>query len=206
MTDLHVKVWDPFVRLFHWTLVVGFTIAYLSGDDAGTIHEWSGYAVLGLVSARTVWGFIGTRYARFADFVCRPSTVRRYVISLLTGHPQRYLGHNPLGGMMVVALLVMLALVSVTGILALEPSPVSAVAVVATAQANGEDERDDGDGWISEVHEALAEFTLVLVMIHIAGVLIGSLLERENLVAAMITGRKRRDRSVNGARNELAPR
>jgi cytochrome b len=197
MTTAQTKVWDLFVRMFHWTLVIGFAVAYVTGDDAEALHEWSGYAVLGLILARTVWGFVGSRHARFADFVYGPSAIVRYTFGLLTGHPRRYLGHNPLGGLMVVALLTLLFAVSISGILALESPPLSAAAVVTPAYANGsevdDDRHDEAEGWMTELHEALAEFTLVLVVLHIAGVLLGSWLHRENLIAAMFTGRKRPD-------------
>jgi len=200
METHQTKVWDILVRFIHWSLVVIFTVAYVTGDDGGTVHEWSGYAVLALVSTRILWGFIGTRHARFADFVYGPSVILRYTVGLLTGHPQRYLGHNPLGGLMVVALLVLLLATSVTGVLSLEPSPASAsFSPLTTASANGDDRHErrkhekDNDSIVSELHEALAEFTLVIVILHILGVLLASWLHRENLVAAMFTGRKRTD-------------
>lgn len=192
-----VEVWDIFVRILHWTLVIAFTIAYLTGDDGGRTHEWSGYVVLALVAARILWGFIGSRHARFADFVYGPPVILRYTIGLLTGHPRRYLGHNPLGGLMVVALLGLLLATSVTGILSLAPSPTASAGPISPAQANGENRREkrvrnnDREGVAKEIHEALAEATLALVGLHILGVVLGSWRHRENLIAAMFTGRKR---------------
>ncbi len=199
MNTDQIEVWDIFVRVFHWTLVIAFAIAYLTGDDGGRAHEWSGYVVLALVGARILWGFIGSRHARFADFVYGPSTMVRYSVGLLTGHPQRYLGHNPLGGLMVVALLALLLATSVTGILALAPSPAVSTSLVSSAQANDEDRnerrtgKNEREGVVTELHEILANATLVLVGLHIVGVLLGSWRHRENLVAAMFTGRKRAD-------------
>lgn len=199
MRTNQIEVWDIFVRIFHWTLVIAFTIAYLTGDDGGRMHEWSGYVVLSLVGARILWGFIGSRHARFADFVYGPSVILRYTVGLLTGHPQRYVGHNPLGGLMVVALLVLLLVTSVTGILSLAPSPAISASLVSPAQANGDNRRErrarnnEREGMAKELHETLAEATLVLVGLHIFGVLLGSWRHRENLVAAMFTGRKRAD-------------
>ena len=200
-----VKIWDPLVRIFHWSLVATFAIAYLTGDEESRLHELAGYAVLGLVAIRIVWGFVGTRYARFRDFVYRPSTVAAYAKDMLTGKPKRYLGHNPLGGAMIVALLVSLLATGATGFAAQQAqagSPtVSAITarvaawtpdIVARAVA---DDDEDGRGgkqeevW-GEVHEFFANLTLVLVGLHVGGVLLGSLAHRENLVRAMFTGRK----------------
>lgn len=196
MNTNQIEVWDIFVRIFHWTLVIVFALAYLTGDDGGRVHEWAGYAVLALVGARILWGYVGTRYARFADFVYGPPVILRYTVGLLTGHPQRYLGHNPLGGLMVVALLALLLATSVTGILSLPPSPATSASLVSPAHANGDEQRvrkNEQEGMAKELHEALAEATLVLVGLHIFGVLLGSWRHRENLVAAMFTGRKRPD-------------
>jgi cytochrome b len=195
-----IKVWDPFVRLFHWSLVATFAVAYVTGDDESRLHVWSGYAILALVAARIVWGVVGTRHARFRDFVYPPRIILGYARSLLLLSARRYLGHNPLGGAMVVALLIMLALTGWSGYLllpadgseraALPAGQMMQLAPIAPAFANGK-HRTRADKWLMETHEALAEFTLFLVALHIAGVLVSSLVHRENLVRAMITGRKR---------------
>jgi len=188
-----VKVWDPVVRLGHWLLVAGFTVAWLTEDDLETLHAWAGYLVGAIVAWRVVWGVIGTRHARFTDFVLGPATVRRYAASLFTGAPVHYLGHNPLGGWMVVALLVMLSLTTWTGLeaFALEgKGPLAAGgSLLAAALANGGEHGADSV-W-GEVHEFCAEFTLFLVFAHVAGVLFSSVVHRENLVAGMITGYKK---------------
>jgi cytochrome b len=200
-----VRVWDPLVRIFHWSLVAAFAIAWLSGDEESRLHELAGYAVIGLVLVRIVWGFIGTRYARFSDFVYRPSTVLAYAREMLVGKPKHYLGHNPLGGMMVLALLVSLPAAGVTG-LALQGAEqgtgpfaslsagttVTMPAVIAKAMADDDDEEENEGNeklW-EELHEFFANLTLLLVVLHITGVIIGSLAHRENLVRAMLTGRK----------------
>ena len=206
-----VKVWDPLVRLFHWSLVAAFAIAWLTGDDESRLHELAGYAVIALVLVRIVWGLIGTRYARFSDFVHRPSAVLGYAREMLIGKPKRYLGHNPLGGVMILALLVSLLATGVSG-LALQGAEqgtgpfaslstgttVTMPSVIAKAVADddGEDrnEAEENEGseelW-EELHEFFANLTLLLVALHIAGAIIGSLVHRENLVRAMFTGRKR---------------
>jgi cytochrome b len=200
-----VKVWDPLVRLFHWSLVAAFAIAWLSGDEESRLHELAGYAVIGLVLVRIVWGFVGTRYARFSNFVYRPSTVLGYAREMLIAKPKHYLGHNPLGGMMILALLVSLLAAGVTG-LALQGAeqgtgPFASLAagttlampsVIAKAVADDDDDEDEGNEEIwEELHEFFANLTLLLVALHITGVIIGSLVHRENLVRAMFTGRKR---------------
>lgn len=195
-----IKVWDPFVRWFHWSLVAAFAVAYVTGDEESRLHVWSGYAVLALVGARIVWGFVGTRHARFRDFVFPPRAILRYALSLLIFRAPRYLGHNPLGGAMVVTLLAMLTLTGLSGYLLLPADggeraslPVGQFAQlspIAPAFANGK-HGSRAEKWLKEIHEALAEFTLVLVALHIAGVLVSSFVHRENLVRAMITGRKR---------------
>ena len=112
-----VYVWDAFVRLFHWALVVGFTVAYLTEDDLLTVHVWAGYVVGGLILARTIWGFVGPIHARFSDFVYAPMTTLRYMRDLILLRAPRHLGHSPGGGAMVIALIVLLAATVVTGLI-----------------------------------------------------------------------------------------
>ena len=101
-----IKVWDPLVRVFHWSLAAGFFTAYLTADEWRKLHVYAGYLIAGLVAFRVVWGLVGSRHARFTDFVAGPKAVGRYLLQLLQGRSPRYLGHNPAGGAMVVALLV----------------------------------------------------------------------------------------------------
>src|SRR6516225_913520 len=112
-----VKVWDLFVRIFHWSVVVLFAIAYVTGDEVQRVHIIAGYVVAALVALRIVWGLVGPRHARFADFVRAPREVLTYFRDVLLLRAQRYIGHNPAGGLMVVALLVMLTVTSVSGYL-----------------------------------------------------------------------------------------
>lgn len=203
-----VKVWDPLVRVFHWTLVAGFAVAYLSGDELAGVHTVAGYVVAGAVLVRVAWGLVGTRHARFTDFVYRPSQVLAYLRELLRLRPPRYLGHNPAGGMMVVLLLAGLLATTATGLVVyggkgggplagwLAPAP-QAAAPVAVPFGDGHEEhgghegRGEGGGVMKELHEFFANATLALVFAHIAGVFLDSLLHRENLARAMVTGRKR---------------
>ena len=178
-----IYVWDPFVRVFHWTLVVAFTVAYLTEEDLLTVHVWAGYLVGGLIVARVVWGFIGPAHARFADFLYTPADTLRNVRDLVLLRAERHLGHSPGGGAMVVLLLVFLAATVVTGL----------VVYGGEQQAGplaGMFTKDTGEQ-VEEAHEVLANITLALVLAHIAAVVLASFAHRENLVRAMFTGYKR---------------
>ncbi|MDX1795135.1 MAG: cytochrome b/b6 domain-containing protein [Hydrogenovibrio sp.] len=197
MATKNVKVWDIGVRTFHWTLVLLFFISYLTGDDDSLIHVYSGYAILGLVLLRIVWGVIGTKHARFTDFVYGRATAKAYVVSILKGRPIHYLGHNPLGGWMVVTLLIFLLLTTWTGLEAYGaegkgPLADANIHLISPAMAD-DDEHHGKDSIWEDLHEGLANFTLFLVILHILGVIFSSLVHRENLVKAMIDGKKQID-------------
>lgn len=167
-----VKVWDPFVRVFHWSLVTLFTIAFLTGDEIEWLHLAAGYGVAGLVALRIVWGFVGPQNARFSQFVKGPRAAAGFLLQSIRLKAPRHLGHNPAGGLMILALLAMLVGLSVTGIL-------------MTTDAFW------GSKVLEEVHEVLANVTLGLVALHVLGVVITSVEHGENLCKAMVTGRKR---------------
>jgi len=171
-----VKVWDRFVRLAHWTLVACVLAAWLTGElkieSAQPLHEWLGYAALAVIAARLVWGFTGPRYARFAQFIAGPARTLGYAGRVLRGSEPRYLGHNPLGGWMIVLLLATAATASLTGWLSIT-------------------DRYWGVAWVQETHEVLSNALIALAVLHVAGVVVTSVRHRENLVAAMWTGRKR---------------
>jgi len=179
-------VWDPVVRLFHWSLVLFFTIAYLTGEEESALHIWSGYAVASLVLLRLLWGIVGTRHARFSDFVFRPATIKTYLKDVLYLRPKRYLGHNPAGGAMILLMLASLILTSLSG-LAVYGADAGAGPLAGWLAASPEWLEDI----LEETHEFFANFTVVLVLLHIAGVIVESALHSENLVRAMFTGRKR---------------
>lgn len=184
----NIKVWDPLVRIFHWTLVASFFIAYFTEDDLLDLHVFAGYVVAGLIVFRFVWGFVGSRYARFSEFVKGPAEVLAYLRSVVTSHPKRYLGHNPAGGAMVVALLISLVFVSLSGV-ALYGADESAGPLAGMLAGLS-------DTWIDvleELHEVFANFTVMLVVAHVAGVVLASRQHKENLVQAMLTGRKPKD-------------
>jgi cytochrome b len=163
-------VWDRFVRVFHWSNAILVIVALYSTDQKW-LHEDVGYIVAVLVALRIVWGLIGPGYARFSDFVAGPRAIGRYLHSVAAGRPRRYFGHNPLGGAMVVALLALLAVTCFSGWL-------------ATTNAYF------GVPWVDHLHHLAGNLILVLVILHVAGVLVSSVLHRENLVRAMLTGRK----------------
>ena len=167
-----VKVWDPFVRVFHWTLLTLFAVAFATGDEIEGVHIAAGYGIAFLLTLRLVWGVIGPRYARFSSFVRSPRQVLAYLRDVANFKARRHLGHNPAGGAMIMALLAALIGTAVTG-------------YMMTTQAYW------GAEWVEQLHEALANGTLVLAGLHVLGVLASSLLHRENLVKAMWTGRKR---------------
>jgi cytochrome b len=190
-----IRVWDPLVRIFHWLLVIAFFSAYATGEDVHEVHEWMGYTVLGLVVFRVVWGLVGPAHARFADFVRGPREVLRNLKDVMLMHPKRYLGHSPAGAAMVVLLLAMLAATTVTGVVADEQHEQAGPGATVTTPSgehgaqSREAHRDESP--IAEAHEVLANVTLALVLLHIAGVILASFTHRENLVASMFTGRKR---------------
>jgi cytochrome b len=201
-------VWDPLVRFGHWALVAAFAVAYLSAEEeAGgpdPLHVWGGYVVGALVVLRVVWGFVGRRHARFSDFVRSPIVALTYFRDLLYGRARRYVGHSPAGGAMVIALLVCLAATVATGLIAYGEEGKRPLAVVMTnANANGDEAEHRGlaktggeqtESTIGELHGLLANITLALVVAHIFGVVVASVVHKENLVLAMITGKKRRSR------------
>jgi len=208
-TNGEVKVWDPLVRLFHWSLVVFFTLAYLSEDLSDDIHVVAGYVVAGLVAIRLIWGFIGSKHARFSDFVFRPAVVIDYFKDMLAFRAKRYLGHNPAGGAMVVALLVSLTVTTLTGmqLYAVEEYAgpfadirIDNISPISSALADDDEDDEYGEGrgeenesmW-EEVHEFFANFTVLLVVLHLIGVAVSSFAHGENLPRAMVTGRKTKE-------------
>jgi cytochrome b len=178
-----VKAWDPLVRVFHWSLVFFFLLAFVTGDDWPNLHVLTGYAVTFLIGFRLLWGLVGTRNARFMSFVKSPKVMLAYLKGMLSLKAPHYLGHNPLGAAMVIALLLGIALASLTGmvIIASEGNGPLAGTIFSTL----------GGDWMEDAHEFFANFTLLMVLIHVSGVAISSFLEGENLVKAMVTGRKR---------------
>lgn len=172
MTVVTARVWDAFVRVFHWSLVASFGLAWLTGDEWKSLHIWAGYSAAALIAMRVIWGVVGTNYARFSQFVRPPLAVATYLRDIITGREARYLGHNPAGGAMIVALLITLCALCLSGWL-------------LTTDTYWGSER------IEEIHETFSDIALALVALHLAGVAWASLRHHENLVWAMFTGKKR---------------
>ena len=214
MSTEKIRVWDPFVRLFHWSLVVSFFIAYLSGEEESLLHIYSGYAVILLVISRLFWGFVGTRYARFRQFAYSPASAIEYLKELAAGRPKHYTGHNPAAAWMIFALLFSLIMTSISGLkvygieghgpLASSTAPLQITtsrlatndfSLIRDARADEDEEHEnEADSeqeelW-EEIHEFFANLTLLLVLVHIAGVIVASKAHKENLIKAMITGTK----------------
>jgi len=167
-----IPVWDLAVRLLHWALVLTVAAAWLTRHSPGSWHEWLGYATLAIVAMRTLWGFIASGYARFADFVRPASVTVAYARAVFAKREARFVGHNPLGGWMVIALLALVALVGFTGWLYTT-------------------DRFWGVAWVEELHETLSDILFLFVALHILGVVFTSIRHRENLPASMLHGRKR---------------
>jgi cytochrome b len=181
-----VRVWDPLVRLFHWSLAASFAIAFLTEDDLLVVHVWAGYIIFGLILVRLIWGFVGTRHARWSDFVKEPGEIVAYLKDAVRFRASRYVGHNPAGGAMVVTLLVSLIATGLTGLAVYGGQELSGPLAPMLSGLP--------ESWghlLEDVHEVLANLTLLLVLLHLAGVVFASLQHRENLVRAMITGLKR---------------
>jgi cytochrome b len=173
------------------------------GGSPSVLHVWGGYVVGAIVVLRVLWGLVGPKYARFTDFICGPIAALRYLLDLAAGHSRRFIGHSPAGGAMVIALLVFLATTVATGVVAYGErgkGPLGAdgliIATVVHAQENeasgGAAEGVEGKkSIVGELHGALANVTLALVVLHVLGVGLASYAHRENLVAAMVSGNKR---------------
>ncbi|TAM54499.1 MAG: cytochrome B [Paraburkholderia sp.] len=184
---VRILVWDAPVRVFHWLMVASFVGAWLTAESERwrLLHVTLGYTMLGLVGFRIVWGLVGTRYARFAEFVRAPAAVARYLTGLVKGSPEHHVGHNPAGAVAILAMLLATVAVGVTG----------------WASYNG-----TGGEWLEELHEGAANALLALVVLHVVAVLASSLMHRENLITAMITGRKsgQADEGIRRARWAIA--
>ncbi len=167
-----LRIWDCPVRLLHWALVLLIAAAWFTHELRGPWHEWLGYGAASVVALRVLWGFTGGHHARFAQFVKTPAATLAYTRELLRGHAPRYLGHNPVGGWMVLTLLATLSALCLSGWL------------FTTDWLWGY-------AWLENTHAALAWLLVGLVVLHVAGVVFTSAHQRENLVRAMINGRKR---------------
>lgn len=167
------RVWDPLVRIFHWSLVVCVLLNLFVVEDGEDLHQWLGYAAVALVMVRVVWGFVGPGHARFVDFFPTPRRVANHVRALLREEPEHHWGHNPLGALMMLGLLAMVLALGLTGWM------------------QGLD-AFWGVEWVQELHEGLGEWLLPMVGLHAAAAIVMGRIERTRLVKAMVTGVKER--------------
>ncbi|AJQ93808.1 cytochrome b/b6 domain-containing protein [Gynuella sunshinyii] len=182
-----VKVWDPLIRVFHWSLASFFIIAYLTEGEVMPLHAYAGYGIVALVAFRLIWGMIGTHHARFRNFVTGPGTTVNYLKDIAQGKAKRFIGHNPAGAAMIVALLLMVTLTAFSGMALLSVDGEGPLANTFFATMKEHD--------LKEVHELFANLTVLLVALHVAGVIASSWLHKENLVRAMLNGKKTSDHS-----------
>jgi cytochrome b len=166
-----VRVWDRFVRLFHWGLVGCVLVNYFVLTDGEDLHQWLGYAATALVLARVVWGFVGSAHARFSDFFPTPQRIRADLAAWRSGRVPRHSGHTPLGAVMMLVLMLTVLGLGLTGWL-------------QTTDWFWGDER------MQEVHEFLGQALISLAVLHAAAAIVMGRLERTNLVKAMFTGVK----------------
>jgi cytochrome b len=212
-----IRVWDLFIRLFHWSLLPLFFVAYLTGDDKGPLHRYVGSVILGLVAARIVWGFCGTKHALFRDFMCLPARALTYLKELATGKPTHYIGHNPAAAWMIIFFLANSMLICLSGYAACAAKGKNpsfrfgnTFSMVESAYADDHGKRDhkekherrggnqksaredddERDSVWSDIHEISAQFMVFLIGLHIIGVAVSSKMHNENLVRSMITGIK----------------
>jgi len=176
-------VWDPLVRLFHWSLAIFFCLAYFLEGEWLSMHSHVGYTVFGLVGFRLVWGVIGPTHALFADFVTPPGVAASYLKQLINGTAKRYIGHNPAGSAMILALMIALSITALSGMVLFAIQGSGPLAATFVASWPGD--------VVAEIHELFTDVTLVLVIVHLGGVLLTTVRYKENLTRAMITGEKR---------------
>ena len=178
-------VWDIPTRLFHWILVILLIISYVTGNIGGNAmqyHEWSGFTILALLLFRLVWGFVGSRESRFMTFVRSPAAVVRYATTLLRSDSTRYLGHNPLGGWSIIAMLFTLLVQVGTGLFANDDIVTEGPLFIWVSKSTSD--------WLTRVHKLNQKVVIALVFTHVLAVLFYFCYKRDNLVKPMITGVK----------------
>lgn len=170
-THMRILVWDVPVRIFHWAMAASFATAFITSESEAfrSVHVTSGYLMLALIAFRVIWGFVGTRHARFTDFVRGPGAVVKYVRSLVNGNPEHHVGHNPAGALAIILLLLL---------------------GVGTVASGWMTFNEIGGDALEELHEGIASTMLAVVVVHVLGVIVSSFLHRENLVGSMFTGYK----------------
>ena len=187
-----IKVWDILLRIFHWSLVLFVLILFLTEGDFLWIHSYAGYTVLLLIAFRLIWGFIGTKYARFSNFITTPKEALVYLKEELAGDAKHYIGHNPAGAIMIFMLIIALLLTGFTGMATIATEGKGPLAATFIASYSGE--------FLGEIHVFLTNIILLLIILHVLGVIFSSFAEEENLVRAMFTGNKENRNTHNNNR------
>lgn len=172
MQQRNITVWDAYVRIFHWCLVISFVVAWFSPDSWMDLHHWAGYAASALILFRVILGFKGSRYARFKQFLRQRGETLDYLTAMVQRDEPRYLGYNPAGALMIVGLIIVVLVTSLTG-------------WMVTLDTFW------GIGWVEELHEIASHLIMIMVIAHILGVVYASVRHRENLLRSMLTGNKR---------------
>ena len=167
-----IRVWDPVVRLFHWTVVTACMLNLFILEEGKYWHRVTGYVVAAAIAIRVIWGFVGTKHARFGDFLPTPRKVTDQILDILDGNEKRYLGHNPLASVMMLMLMALLAATALTG-------------WMTTLDAFW------GEKWLEKLHGIIADGIMVLAFVHAGAAIVESWRHKENLVWSMVTGRKR---------------
>lgn len=167
-----INVWDPVVRLFHWTAVTACTLNLFILEEGKYWHCVTGYVAAAAIAIRVIWGFVGTKHARFSDFLPTPGKVMDQILDILDGSEKRYVGHNPLASLMMLCLMALLAATALTG-------------WMTTLDAFW------GEKWLEELHSTIANSIMVLAFIHAGAAVVESVRHKENLVWSMVTGRKK---------------
>ncbi|MFK5986734.1 MAG: cytochrome b/b6 domain-containing protein [Pseudomonadota bacterium] len=186
-----IKIWDPWVRLFHWSLVLAFLVAYFTEDNFLKLHSYAGYSIILLLLMRIVWGIIGTKHARFADFIYSPAHIIQFIKETLAFKAKRYIGHNPAGGAMILILIISLILCILTGLAVYGAEEQAGPMAEWFVQNSG--------FWgniFEELHEFCANFIVFLILIHILGVIFESFVHQENLIKSMLTGKKHMEKKL----------
>jgi cytochrome b len=187
MSKTSIRVWDLPTRVFHWLLAISVLVAYITSGERGTafvIHVGAGHLILLLLLFRLLWGFIGSPHSRFADFLYSWRSIRNYLVDIARLRPTHFVGHNPLGGLMVLAMFLLLLAIILTGLSSAAARGYQAGSPLIAAMGNG------SRSW-GEIHQTLGTLIMILAGVHVAAVLGHWLFARENLVRAMVTGRKR---------------
>lgn len=182
-----IKVWDLPVRMFHWSLVLGFVLAYVTAEfHILDVHVLIGYGLVFLLVFRVFWGFAGNQYARFKSFVFGPKETMEYMRSLRTGHPAHYYGHNPAGALMVFGLIAILAAIFMSGLVTLATVDYEGPLLFLANEVS-----DETAYFFRHAHDFFVDVALLMIPLHLLGVISGSIQHKENLVRSMVTGMKK---------------